>query len=215
VKVVIAGGHGQVARRLVRLLAERGDEAVGIVRNPAHVADLEAVGARGLVLDLASATVDELVEALDGADAVVFAAGAGPGSGPGRKRTVDLGAAVALVDAAEAAGVARYVMVSSIGAQDPSSSGPQMQPYLEAKAEADEALTQSELDWTVVRPGGLTDDEGTGRVRVETMLGRRGRVPRDDVAAVLAAVLGEPATIGKTFEVFTGDTPIAQALERL
>jgi uncharacterized protein YbjT (DUF2867 family) len=214
-RVVVAGGHGRVARRLERLLAERGDEAVGLVRNPEHVADLEAVGARGLLLDLEAATVDDVVEALRDADAVVFAAGAGPGSGPERKRTVDLGAAVKLIDAAEAAGVRRYVMVSSIGAQDPSSAGPQMQPYLEAKADADEALSQSELDWTIVRPGGLTDDEGTGRVRVETMLGRRGRIPRDDVAAVLAGVLVEPRTIGRTFEVFTGDTPIEEALRQL
>ena len=151
-RVVVAGGHGQIARRLERLLAERGDEAVGLVRNPDHVADVEATGARALVLDLESATVDDLVEAVRGADAVVFAAGAGPGSGPARKRTVDLGAAVALLDAAEAAGVRRYVMVELDRRPGPVvGAAPQMQPYLEAKAEADEALTQSELDWTVVR----------------------------------------------------------------
>ena len=174
-RVVVAGGHGRVARRLERLLAGRGDEAVGLVRDPGHVADLEAVGARGLVLDLEAAAVDDVVEAVRDADAVVFAAGAGPGSGPERKRTVDLGAAVKLVDAAEAAGVRRYLMVSSIGAQDPSSAGPQMQPYLEAKAEADEALSQSELDWTIVRPG-----------RPDRRRGHGARPGRDDARAARA-----------------------------
>jgi uncharacterized protein YbjT (DUF2867 family) len=214
-RVVIAGGHGKIAQRLERLLAERGDEAVGIVRNPEHVADVEAAGAQAVVLDLEQASVDDVAEVVRGADAVVFAAGAGPGSGAARKRTVDLGAAVKLIDAAEQAGVRRYVMISSIGAQDPSSGGEQMQPYLEAKAAADEALTDSDLDWTVVRPGGLTDDHGTGKVRIESMLGRRGRVPRQDVAATLVAVLDEPATIGKVFELFTGDTKIAEAVRRI
>ncbi|HSD76778.1 MAG TPA: NAD(P)H-binding protein, partial [Solirubrobacteraceae bacterium] len=150
-----------------------------------------------------------------GADAAVFAAGAGPGSGPERKRTVDLGAAVKLLEACGRAGVRRYVVVSSIGAHDPASGGPQMRPYLEAKAEADRAVMAGGLDWTIVRPGGLTDDPGTGRVRIETEMGHRGRVPRDDVAATLLAVLETPATIGMAFELFAGDTPIAEALARL
>jgi uncharacterized protein YbjT (DUF2867 family) len=214
-RVVIAGGHGRIALRLERLLAERGDEAVGIVRNPGHVADVEATGGEAVVLDLEEAPAGDVAGPVRGADAVVFAAGAGAGSGPERKRTVDLGAAVKLIDAARAAAVSRYVMVSSIGAHDPSSSGEQMQPYLQAKAEADRALAGSGLDWTIVRPGGLTDDPGTGRVRIERELGHRGRVPRDDVAAVLAAVLREPATVGRTFELFTGDAPIDEALRRL
>jgi uncharacterized protein YbjT (DUF2867 family) len=213
--VVIAGGHGQVALRAERLLAAEGHSAIGLVRDPAHVADLERAGARGVVLDLEDADAGAVADAVRGADAVVFAAGAGPGSGPERKRTVDLGAAVALVEACRASGVGRYVMVSSIGAHDPASAGAAMRPYLEAKAEADAALAASGLAFTIVRPGSLTDDAGTGRVRVETQLGHRGPVPRDDVAAVLVACLATPATIGRTFEVFTGDTPIAEALARL
>jgi uncharacterized protein YbjT (DUF2867 family) len=213
--VVIAGGHGKVARRLERMLAEQGHRAVGIVRNPAHVADLEEVGAEGVVLDLEQAQAGDVARVLQGADAAVFAAGAGPGSGPERKRTVDLGAAVKLLEGCREAGVRRYVIVSSIGAHDPSGGAPAMRPYLEAKAEADAAVTASGLDWTVVRPGGLTDDPGTGLVRVETDLGHRGPVPRDDVAATLAAVLQTPSTIGKVFELFAGDTPIGEALARL
>jgi uncharacterized protein YbjT (DUF2867 family) len=213
--VVIAGGHGKIALRLERLLAGRGHRSRGIVRNPAHVADLEAAGADAVVLDLESAGVTDVAAVLEGADAAVFAAGAGPGSGPERKRTVDLGGAVKLLEAAEQSGVRRYVIVSSIGAHDPAGAGGPMRPYLEAKAEADAAVMASDLDWTVVRPGSLTDEPGTGLIRVETEFGHRGPVPRDDVAATLAAVLETPATIRKAFELFSGDTPIVQALARL
>jgi uncharacterized protein YbjT (DUF2867 family) len=211
--VLVAGGHGQIALRLLKLLADRGDRARGIVRNPDHVADLAAVGADALVLDLEHADLDPA--ALAGVDALVFAAGAGPGSGPERKRTVDYGAAVKCADAAVAAGVRRFVIVSSIGAQAPDEGPESMRPYLEAKAQADAHVMATDLDWTVVRPGGLTNDPGTGRVEVSTELGRRGSVPRDDVALVLAATLEEPATIGKVFELFAGETPVREALAAL
>src|SRR3712207_4380800 len=211
--VVIAGGHGKVGRRLGRLLAERGDRVRGIVRNPAHAVDLEADGVEPVVLDMEAE--EDLTAAVRGADAVVFAAGAGPGSGAERKRTVDLGAAVKLADAAKAEGVLRYVMVSSIGAQDPAGAPEQMRPYLEAKAEADAAVLERGLDATIVRPGSLTDDAGTGRVDVSTELGQRGPIPRDDVAAVLRACLDAPETIGLTFEVFAGDREIDLAVRSL
>jgi uncharacterized protein YbjT (DUF2867 family) len=211
--IVIAGGHGRVARRLARLLAARGDRVRGLIRNPDHAADLEADGAEPVVVDL-EAQVD-LSPHLQGADAVVFAAGAGPGSGPERKRTVDLGAAVELADAADAAGVPRYVMVSSIGAHDPASAGEQMRPYLEAKAEADAAVLASGLDVTIVRPGSLSDDPGTGLVDLTTELGRSGPIARDDVAAVLLACLDVPETIGLTFEAFAGDREIELAVRSL
>jgi uncharacterized protein YbjT (DUF2867 family) len=211
--VLVAGGHGQVARRLLKLLAERGDRGQGIVRNPAHVADLAEVGADALVLDLEQADLDPA--GLEGVDAIVFAAGAGPGSGPERKRTVDLGACVKCADAAVAAGVRRFVVVSSIGAQDPEGGPESMRPYLLAKAEADAYVMGLDLDWTIVRPGSLTDDPGTGLVDASTDLGRRGPIPRDDVALTLAVTLGEPATIGKVFEVFSDDTPVEDALRAL
>ena len=211
--ILVAGGHGQVALRLLKLLAEQGHTARGLIRNPAHAADLEQAGAVPVIGDLEND--ESLAPYVRGADAVVFAAGAGPGSGVARKRTVDLGGAVKLADAAVETGVRRYVMVSSIGAQAPESAGDAMRPYLEAKAEADEYVRRAGLDWTIVRPGSLTDDPGTGRVRAGTELGGRGPIPRDDVAAVLAATLETPSTVGVTFELFTGDTPIMDALNAL
>jgi uncharacterized protein YbjT (DUF2867 family) len=214
--VVIAGGHGQVALRLERQLAAGGHRARAVIRNPDHAAEVEEAGGEPVVLDLeALGGVADLATAIRGADAVVFAAGAGPGSGPERKRTVDFGAAAKLIAAAEEAGVERYVMVSSIGAQDPASGTGSMRPYLQAKAEADDALKASDLAWTIVRPGSLTNDPGTGLVAVSEQLGRRGSVPRDDVAAVLAGVLTAGAAVHRTFELFSGDTPIAEALASL
>jgi uncharacterized protein YbjT (DUF2867 family) len=209
--ILVAGGHGQIALQLLKILADQGHRARGLIRRPDQAADLEAVGAIPVIGDLEND--ESLADHVRGADAVVFAAGAGPGSGDARKKTVDLGGAVKLADAAKAEGVRRYVIVSSIGAQDPTSLGGSMTAYLEAKAAADEYVQASGLDWTVVRPGSLTNDPGTGRVRVNRDLGERGPIPRADVAAVLAACLTTPATIGQTFELFTGDTPIAEALD--
>jgi uncharacterized protein YbjT (DUF2867 family) len=211
--VLVAGGHGKIALRLLRLLAAQGHRARGLIRNSGQAADLEALGAVPVVGDLeADASLAEYVQA---ADVLVFAAGAGPGSGPERKRTVDLGGAVKLVDAALAVGMHRYVMISSIGADRPHAASGSMRPYLEAKAEADQYLMASGLDYTIVRPGSLTDDPGTGRVRVSTELGGRGDIPRDDVAAVIAKVLDAPNTIGVTFEVFSGDLLVAEAVRSL
>src|SRR5215212_5351648 len=154
--VVVAGGHGKVARRLLERLAAGGDRARGLIRNPQHASDLERLGAAPVLADLEAE--GDLASHLAGADAVVFAAGAGPGSGPERKRTVDLGAALKLIGAAERAAIRRYVMVSSIGAHDPDSGGEGMRPYLQAKAEADAAVVAAGLDYTIVRPGSLTDD---------------------------------------------------------
>ncbi len=213
-RVVIAGGHGQIALLLERRLTEQGDEAVGIVRNPDHVADVEATGAEAAVLDLEGATVEELAALLAGADAVVFAAGGGPNSGAARKETVDKGAAILLADAAEQAEVRRYVMVSSMGTDraDPDSDDV-FQVYLRAKKAADDDLMARQLDWTVVHPGRLTDDPGTGKVRVGRL--ERGDVPRADVAAVVAAALHDDRTIGRDFDLLAGDTPVEDALGAL
>ena len=205
--VVVAGGHGKVGMRLLRLLAEGGHRARGLVRNPDHVAELADVGAEAVVCDMEA--LESLSGCCTGADAVVFAAGAGPGSGAERKQTVDLGAAVKLMDA----GVRRYVMVSAISAGRPDDWSEPMRPYYEAKAEADRRLEESGLDYTIVRPGGLTDEAGTGSVAVGTNLS--GDIPRDDVAAVLLAVLETPSSIGKTFELVAGDTPVDEAVRGL
>ena len=213
-RIVIAGGHGQIALLLEKRLAERGDQAVGIVRNPDHVEDVEATGAEAVVLDLEDTDVAELADVLKGADGVVFAAGGGPNSGAARKETVDKGAAVLLADAAEQAGVRRYVMVSAMGTEkaDPDSDEV-FQVYLRAKQAADDDLRARDLDWTVVRPGRLTDEPAAGRVQVGQL--DRGSISRADVAAVLAAVLTTDSTIGTTFDLLEGHQTIDAALSGL
>jgi uncharacterized protein YbjT (DUF2867 family) len=211
--VVIVGGHGKIALRLEQLLAKRGDRPRGLVRNPDHAADLEARGAEAVICDVEA--VDDISEHVSGADAVVFAAGAGPGSGPERKRTVDYGGAVKLIEACKTTGVRRYLMVSAIGADRPDRWSEQMRPYYEAKGDADEALAAAGLEHTIVRPGGLTDEPGTGLVQVGTPLERSGRIPRDDVAETLLACLTEPASIGVAFDVLSGETPITEAVRSL
>ncbi|SHM28676.1 SDR family oxidoreductase [Cryptosporangium aurantiacum] len=212
-RVVIAGGHGKIALRLAKLLSADGDQPVGLIRNPAHVADVEAAGAEAVVLDLEKASVDDVAAVVRGADAVVFAAGAGPGSGAARKDTVDRGAAALLADAAEAAGVDRYLMVSSVGAgkEPPPDTEPVFAAYLRAKTAADEDLQSRKLAWTIIRPGHLTDVPGTGRVALDVTV-ERGSVPRDDVAEVLLAALRRPFTAGLTLELIEGTVPIVPAL---
>ena len=214
-RVVIAGGHGKIALILERLLSQRGDTVAGFIRNPAHAGDLEAAGAEALVVDLENASVDEVAAHLQGADAVVFAAGAGPGSGAARKDTVDRDAAILLADAAEAAKVSRYVMISSINAdaEAPDEAGdPVFVAYLRAKGAADNNVrARRALDSTIVRPGHLTNDPGTGRVTIADDTGP-GSIPREDVAAVLLAVLDTPGTAGQTFDLISGDTPISDAV---
>jgi uncharacterized protein YbjT (DUF2867 family) len=213
-RVVIAGGHGQIALLLERVLADRGHSPVGIVRNPDHVADVQAAGAEPVVLDLEHTDVAAVAEVLHGADAVVFAAGGGPASGAERKETVDRGAAVLLADAAEQAGVRRYVMVSAMGTEsaDPDSDEV-FAVYLRAKKAADDDLRSRDLDWTVVRPGRLTDDPAGGRITVGAL--PHGEISRADVAAVLAEVLVTPATVGVTFDLLAGHQSIEAALAGL
>lgn len=210
--VAVIGAHGKVARHLLGILAGRGDHARGVIRNPEHAADLESLGAEVVICDIEH---EELTAAVAGVDAVAFAAGAGPGSGPERKRTVDYGGAVKLIEACKANGIRRYLMVSSIGAQDPESASGSFRAYLQAKADADRELIASGLEHTIVRPGSLTDDPGTGRIDLNTELGGGGKIPRDDVAAVLAEALIVPGTIGKVFECFSGDVPIPEAVRAL
>ncbi|AJC57625.1 NAD(P)H-binding protein [Streptomyces noursei] len=216
-RIVIAGGHGQIALRLERLLHARGDEVAGIVRRPEQAGDLLAAGAEPVVCDLESASVGDVARHLEGADAAVFAAGAGPGSGAARKDTVDRGAATLFADAAEAAGVRRFVVVSAMGAdrEPPEGTDPVFAAYLRAKGAADaDVRARAGLDWTILRPGRLTDDPGTGQVTLADATGR-GAVSRDDVAAVLAALLEEPDTAGRTLELIGGDVPVADAVRNV
>jgi nucleoside-diphosphate-sugar epimerase len=211
--VVIAGGHGKIARRLARRIVARGDQVRGLIRNPAHGDDLRADGSEPVVCDLEAAGSEEVATAIAGADAVVFAAGAGPGSGAQRKLTTDRDGAIKLLEAARAAHVERYVMISSVGAESPPDGDDVFSVYLRAKAEADRVLATSDRAWTIVRPGFLKDDPGTGRVRIDTEP-FRGEVTRDDVAAVLDHVLHESRSAHRTLYVSNGDEPIEQALEK-
>ncbi|WP_219415875.1 NAD(P)H-binding protein [Pseudonocardia nigra] len=212
--VVIAGGHGKIGLRLAALLAGRGDVVTGVVRNPDHREDLERAGATAAVVDLESAGVDELAVHLTGADAVVFAAGAGPGSGVARKDTVDRAAALLLADAATQAGVRRYLLVSSMGvdAEPDPERGEVWAAYIRAKKAAEEAITSSELEWTVLRPGRLTDDPGTGLVLLGPPPVGPGPISRDDTAAVIAALLDHPATAGHVLELREGDADVLEAV---
>jgi len=211
-RTVIAGGHGKVGLRLGALLAQRGDHPVGLVRAAEQGADLEAAGVEPLVLDLVAATPQQLAEALQGADAVVFSAGAGGRGGPEATNAVDGEAAVRLVDAASAAGVRRFVLVSVFmdagrGAQVSDT----FENYMRVKRASDVHLAASGLDWTILRPGTLTDDPGTGTVDLGPALAY-GDVPRDDVAAVLAELLHAPGTVHRVLELTEGGTPVADAV---
>jgi uncharacterized protein YbjT (DUF2867 family) len=216
VRVLVAGAHGKTARRLTRMLVEDGHEVRGLVRKEEQTGDIEADGAEPVLVDLEAEEVEGGVgRAVEGCDAIVFAAGAGPGSGDARKETMDYGGAAKLVEAAEGRGVRRYLMLSAMGASDPEGGSESMRPYLHAKARADERLEKSGLDYTIIRPGSLTEDEGTGDIEAAGRLGRRGEIPREDVARTFAAALEDENTYHKTFEILSGDTPIREALAQL
>ncbi|MFJ5261510.1 SDR family oxidoreductase [Streptomyces sp. NPDC088387] len=212
-RIVIAGGHGQIALRLERLLAARGYDVAGLVRRAEQGDDLRAAGAEPVLLDLESASVEEVAAHLQGAGAAVFAAGAGSGSGVARKDTVDKGAAVLFADAAVRAGVRRFLVVSSYGADAEHEGDEIFDVYLRTKGEADAYVRGLDaLDWTILRPGSLTNDPGKGLVRLEAHTGR-GAITRDDVATVLVELLETPATAGLTLELIAGSTPVPVAVK--
>ncbi|MCZ4277270.1 NAD(P)-binding oxidoreductase [Rhodococcoides yunnanense] len=215
-RVVIAGGHGKIAQHLIQVLTADGDRAVALIRNPDHISAVTALGALPEVIDMETASVDDVAALMHDADAAVFAAGAGPSGGIARKDTVDRGAAVLLADAAEKAGVKRFVQISSFGAGEPvpDDAGDTWKAYIEAKTAAEEDLKRrSHLEWTILRPGGLTDDDPTGHIALSAPPLERGTVPRADVAAVIAALLQSPSTAGKTLMLTSGETRIEDAIE--
>ncbi len=216
-RIVIAGGHGKIALLLEHILAERGDQAVGLVRNPAHVTDVQKAGAEAVVCDLEAASADDVAVLLSGADAVVFAAGAGAGSGAPRKDSVDRAASVLMADAAERAGVRRFVQISSMGAGRPPRPGADevWAAYITAKTAAEADLRARDLDWTILRPGGLTDTPATGKVRLAAPPVPGGTVSRADVAEVIAALLDNPGTRHQTLELVGGDSPVAAAVRSI
>ena len=216
-RTVIAGGHGKIALLLEGLLAARGDQALALVRNPAHLADVQDAGAEAVVCDLETASAADVAALLAGADGVVFAAGAGPGSSVARKDSVDRAASVLLADAAEQAGVRRFVQVSSMGAGQPPRPGTDevWAAYIAAKTAAEADLRTRNLDWTILRPGGLTDAPATGQIRLAAPPVPAGTVPRADVAAVIAALLDNPGTGHQTLELVGGDNPVATAVQSI
>ena len=207
-RIVVAGGHGQVAMLLHPLLKARGHQVCGLIRNPDHADEVRQAGAEPVLCDLEAE--DDIAEAVRPADAVVFAAGAGPGSGAARKLTMDRNGAIRLINAAKRNGIQRYVMISAMHAEEPRG-GEVFQTYLRAKAETDETLRCSGLDYTIVRPGRLTNDPGRGRVHLAARL-PQGEIPRADVAVVLAHVLEIPAMAGCQFDVTSGEQAIAEAV---
>lgn len=212
--IVIAGGHGQIALKLAKLLSTEGHEVRALIRNPDHASDVEAAGAEALIADLETQSAFNLADEILDADAIVFAAGAGPGSGPERKWTVDYEGAAKLIDVAVANSIPRYVIVSSVGADPAAEDDGGFGTYLRAKGQADSDLTQSELDYTILRPGPLTDDPGTGEITIGAEI-EPGPVTREDVAATIAAVLEEDATIGLTLDLRGGGLPVAEAIAQL
>ncbi len=212
-RVAIVGGHGQIARLLIPQLVDDGHQPVALVRNPDYREELEGLGAEVGIIDIEQDTVETFAKAFAGADAVVFAAGGGPDGNIERKKTVDLGGSVKSIAGATDAGVRRFVQISAIGVDKPlaDDADDTWVAYVDAKRDADVALRDSGLDWTIVRPGGLTDDEPTGQVEVAETV-ERGQISRADVAALIVAVLDEPAAIGKQWEVVGGSTPIAEAV---
>ncbi|WP_433192373.1 SDR family oxidoreductase [Nocardia sp. CA-107356] len=213
-RIVIAGGHGKIALLLGEILTRRGDEVDSLIRNAEHAAEVAATGARPVVFDLEHSTVSELAAVVKDSDAVVFAAGAGAGSGAARKYTVDKGGSVLLADAAEAAGIRRFVQISTMGAGQPPAPGTDevWAAYIDAKTQAEDDLRARDLDWTILRPGRLLDTAATDRVTLGPPPLPRGSIARADVAAVLAEILHTPQTVHATLELVAGDTPVSSAI---
>lgn len=208
-EVLIAGANGKIGRRLVALMARSHHGAHAMVRDASQTDTLKALGAAEVpIADLEG----DCSNALAHCDAVVFTAGSGAHTGPNKTEDVDKNGAINLIDQAVAAGIGRFIIVSSMRADAPEKGPDNMRHYFEAKKAADDHLRGSGLDFTIVRPGKLTEEEGPGHVDIAKDLGRFGEIPREDVAAVLLATLDMPNTVGQHFELLTGDTPIAQAL---
>lgn len=213
--IAIVGGAGQIARLLIPLLLDSGHTVRPLVRRDEQAQELTALGAEPRLLDIERSGVEDYQHAFDGADAVIFAAGGGPDGNVERKRTVDLGGALGSIEACRALGIRRYLQVSAFGVDTPppADSAPAWQAYVAAKRVADFHVRESDLDWTILRPATLLNDPPTGHVQIGVDL-KPVSVARGDVAAVLAAVLGQPASVRRQWDVVGGRLPIAEALAR-
>lgn len=213
-RVAIIGGHGKIALKLAKTLTGQGHQVSSLIRNPDQSDDIKETGASAVIADVENLSTEEIGEALEGHDAVVFSAGAGGGT-PDRTFAVDRDAAIRSMDAALKVGVPRYLIVSYFGAGPDHgvSKDDSFYAYAEAKAEADTYLRETTLLWTVIGPGKLTDDAGTGRIATKERGADYESVPREDVATVIAAALETPSSVGTTIEFVSGETPIAEAVK--
>ena len=213
-RIAVIGAHGLVGQNLINLAYSRGDDVIGVIRNPEHGEDILRLGGETALVDIESATAEELADAIRGCDVVVFSAGAGGKSGPARKKTVDFGGSVLSAEAAALAGVSRFVQVSAMGVDEPLADDTEegWAAYVEAKRDADQNLKGTDLAWTIIRPGGLTSDSGTGRIELAEKV-ERGSIPREDVAALILAAIDDDRTIGQTWEVISGSKTIPEAID--
>jgi uncharacterized protein YbjT (DUF2867 family) len=213
-RIAIVGGHGRIAQLLITELVDRGHQPLALVRKAEQTAELQQLGAETALLDIEQDPGERFGELFDGVGAVVFAAGGGGDGNIERKRTVDLGGSLKSIAGATSVGVKRFVQISAIGvdAEIPEDTEPVWRAYVEAKRDADAALRDSDLDWTIIRPGGLTDDPATGQVALAPELDRA-EVSRADVAAVLAAALDDPRTIGHQWTLTEGSSSISDAID--
>lgn len=214
-RIAIVGGHGKIALQLIPILKGRGKTVVPLARKQQQLLDLAAMGTEPRLLDIEAASEDDFAQAFEGCDAVVFAAGGGPDGDIDRKRTVDLEGSLKSIAGAKAAGIERFVQISAFGVDNPvpDDTEPVWKAYVDAKRDADAALRDSGLSWTIIRPGGLTDGAATGKIALSESVDQ-GQIPRADVAHVLADCLDQPASAGKQWEAVSGETPIPAAIER-
>ncbi len=210
-KITILGAHGKIAMHMHHMLVNNGHQVRGLIRKQEQSEDLKNLGVEPVICDVEKE--EDISEAVGNVDAVVFAAGAGPGSGADRKWTVDRDGAIKLIEAAKKNGIDRYVMISAMGLDEPRGSDV-FQVYQKAKAEADEALRKSGLDYTIIKPGRLTDENGTGKVSLAPKLDP-GEIPREDVAAVLTNVLETPSLSGKTLDLISGNSTVEEAINKV
>lgn len=209
-KITVVGAHVQIAMLLHPKLIENGHKVRGIIRKEEQADDLRELGVEPVIADIEKQ--DDISEAVGMDDAVLFAAGAGPGSGAARKWTVDREGAIKLMEACHKNGIERYVIISAMGLDTPRGSEV-FRVYQKAKAEADKALRNSGLDYTIVKLGRLTDEAGKGKVSIDKDQ-ERGEIPREDVAEVLARVIEMRETIGKKFDLVSGDQSITETLSK-
>lgn len=215
-KVLVVGANGQIGKHLVQFIQDTGNmKAKAMIRNPEQASFFENIGAETAVVDL-EGEIDQIAAAAKDVDAIVFTAGSGSHTGKDKTIMVDLDGAVKTIEAAKESGVKRFIMISSFDTRREAiqRASTSFAPYVAAKHYADQWLKATDLDYTIIHPGLLTNNEGTGNIKAGSEV-ERGEIPREDVARVIVATLENEKTIGKEFQVVTGTTPIKEAVDSL